>query len=143
MEYTEDDKETEIKDEGDNNDDDGWMYTHSDRGLCSVQLTDELDCFISYHLSLAEYKTIDEIAHNIIDSEEIPELPPIGALSIEDNRTQAEKDEDLEIEPDSIPDMDDIPDMEDSLLEEEEDPAALATNTAETKNDVASTSEER
>jgi hypothetical protein len=35
MEYTEDDKETEIKDEGDdNNGDDGWMYTHSDRGLC-------------------------------------------------------------------------------------------------------------
>jgi hypothetical protein len=98
---------------------------------------------ISYHLPLAEYKTIDEIAHNIIDSEEIPELPPIGALSIEDNRTQAEKDEDLEIDPDSIPDIDDIPDMEDSLLEEEEDPAALATNTVETNNNVASTSEER
>jgi hypothetical protein len=33
MEYTEEDKETEIKDEGDENDDeDGWMYTHSDRG---------------------------------------------------------------------------------------------------------------
>jgi ubiquitin-like-conjugating enzyme ATG3 len=35
MEYTEDDKETEIKagDDGENDDDeDGWMYTHSDRG---------------------------------------------------------------------------------------------------------------
>lgn len=34
MEYTEDDKETEIKDEGaeGNDDEDGWLYTHSDRG---------------------------------------------------------------------------------------------------------------
>lgn len=34
MEYTEEDKETEIKDEGadENDDEDGWMYTHSDRG---------------------------------------------------------------------------------------------------------------
>jgi hypothetical protein len=89
------------------------------------------------------YKTIDEIAHNIVDSEDIPELPPIGALSIEDNRTQAEKDEDLEIDPDSIPDIDDIPDMEDSLFEEEEDPAALTTNTVEPSHGLASTSEER
>lgn len=41
MEYTEDDKETEIKGgvDGDNEDDeDGWMYTHSDRGMLnSVQ----------------------------------------------------------------------------------------------------------
>ncbi|KAH8552087.1 autophagocytosis protein [Umbelopsis sp. PMI_123] len=120
MEYT-DDKETEIKDEEtDNNDDDGWMYTHSDR----------------------VYKTIDEIAHNIIDSDDIPELPPIGTLSIEDNRTQAEKDEDLELNPDNIPDIDDIPDMEDSLVEEEEDPAAITASNTKPSPDLASVSEE-
>ncbi|CAM0139154.1 E2-like enzyme, variant 2 [Umbelopsis sp. WA50703] len=107
MEYTEDDKETEIKagDDGENDDDeDGWMYTHSDR----------------------VYKTIDEIARDIVDSDDMPQLPPIGALSIEDNRTANEKAEDDDINPDEIPDIDDIPDMEDDLLEEE-DPAALAT----------------
>ncbi|KAI8577522.1 hypothetical protein K450DRAFT_201043 [Umbelopsis ramanniana AG] len=131
MEYTEDDKETEIKDEGDDNNDDGWMYTHSDRGYRNL-----------YHFPLSVYKTIDEIAHNIVDTEEIPDLPPIGALSIEDNRTQAEKDEDLEIDPDSIPDIDDIPDMEDDLYEEEEDPAALTTTSVEPSKDLPSTSEE-
>jgi hypothetical protein len=89
------------------------------------------------------YKTIDEIAHNIIDSDDIPELPPIGTLSIEDNRTQAEKDEDLELNPDNIPDIDDIPDMEDSLVEEEEDPAAITASNTKPSPDLASASEER
>jgi len=100
MEYT-DDKETEIKHE-EADDEEGWMYTHSDR----------------------VYKTIDEMAHNIIDSDDIPGLPPLGTLSIEDNRTETEKNEVGEIDPNDIPDIDDIPDMDD-LVEEEEDPAAF------------------
>jgi len=121
MEYTEDDKETEIKDGAEGNDDeDGWLYTHSDR----------------------VYKTIDEIAHNIIDTEDIPELPPLGTLSIEDNRTQTEKNEDLEIDPNDIPDIDDIPDMDEGLIEEEEDPAALTTANVATSQAEASSNNE-
>lgn len=89
------------------------------------------------------YKTIDEIAHNIIDTEDIPELPPLGTLSIEDNRTQTEKNEDLEIDPNDIPDIDDIPDMDEGLIEEEEDPAALTTADVATSQAEASSNNER
>lgn len=88
------------------------------------------------------YKTIDEIAHTIIDSDDVPDLPPIGALSIQDNRTETEKKEDLEIDANDIPDIDDIPDMEDDV-EEEEDPAALTAKDVAADTSLTSTSDER
>jgi hypothetical protein len=88
------------------------------------------------------YKTIDEIARDIVDSDDMPQLPPIGALSIEDNRTANEKAEDDDINPDEIPDIDDIPDMEDDLLEEE-DPAALATTKVASQTGTTSNESER
>ncbi|CAO3595657.1 unnamed protein product [Absidia cylindrospora] len=99
IEFTDnDDQDTKlIQDEGDDNDDDAWTYTHSSRVT----------------------QTMDEMAQHIIDDDEQEEevRRQMASLKMDDNHSQPP---DLE----AIPDMDDIPDMEDDQVEEEDDPAA-------------------
>ncbi|KAI8365179.1 autophagocytosis associated protein [Radiomyces spectabilis] len=95
MEYTDDGDETQIADGIDSAEDDGWTYTHSSRVA----------------------KTMDEIAHDIMDEEE----------EEEEARRRLQ---DISIQEDEIPDMDDIPDIEDDGVIEEEDPATVKPEAA-------------
>ncbi|ORZ01563.1 autophagocytosis associated protein [Syncephalastrum racemosum] len=105
MEYNDNEDETQLIDAAADHDqdEDGWMYTHSSR--------------VS--------KTMDEIAHTIMDEEEE-----------EENIKQRLESLDLEKPPlEQIPDMDDIPDIDDDFQVAEEEDPSLATVAPAKEND--------
>lgn len=117
MEYSDNEDETQLIDAAADHDqdEDGWMYTHSSRGKVLGEKKSWMPCHELTRWAKSVSKTMDEIAHTIMDEEEE-----------EENIKQRLESLDLEKPPlEQIPDMDDIPDIDDDFqVAEEEDPVS-------------------